>query len=57
MRNETRFRMVEKINPDRFHMLAKQAADHTTRRVAIYQQLAQLTVPHNGQAVVAEEEK
>ncbi len=45
MRNETRFRMVEKIDPKRFADLAVQAQDAATQRVAVYQQMAQLVVP------------
>jgi len=44
MRNETRFRMVEKIDPDRFKRLAKQANIETARRISMYQQLANLTL-------------
>jgi pyruvate-ferredoxin/flavodoxin oxidoreductase len=45
MRNETRFRMVEKIDPDRFRRLAAAARDHAARRVALYEQLAKITLP------------
>ncbi len=45
MRNETRFRMVEKIDPLRFRELAAAARDHAARRVALYQQLAHITLP------------
>jgi pyruvate-ferredoxin/flavodoxin oxidoreductase len=45
MRNETRFRMVEKINPERFRWLAQAARDHAARRVALYEQLARITLP------------
>jgi pyruvate-ferredoxin/flavodoxin oxidoreductase len=45
MRNETRFRMVEKINPERFRRLAVMARDHAARRVALYEQLARITYP------------
>ncbi len=45
MRNETRFRIVEKLDPARFRELGKQAQQHTTRRLALYQQLAELTLP------------
>jgi pyruvate-ferredoxin/flavodoxin oxidoreductase len=45
MRNETRFRMVEKINPERFRRLAVMARDHAARRVALYEQLAHITYP------------
>jgi pyruvate-ferredoxin/flavodoxin oxidoreductase len=45
MRNETRFRMVEKIDPERFRCLAAAARDQATRRVALYEQLARITLP------------
>jgi pyruvate-ferredoxin/flavodoxin oxidoreductase len=45
MRNETRFRMVEKIDPHRFRALAKAAQEGAARRVALYQQLARITLP------------
>ncbi|MEX0774688.1 MAG: pyruvate:ferredoxin (flavodoxin) oxidoreductase [Phycisphaeraceae bacterium] len=43
--NETRFRMVEKIDPDRFKRLAIESQRQALQRVALYQQLAQLAVP------------
>lgn len=45
MRNETRFRMVEKIDPQRFQWLANAAKEHSKRRVALYEQLANITLP------------
>ena len=45
MRNETRFRMVEKIDAGRFRRLAEAARDHAARRVALYEQLARITLP------------
>ncbi len=45
MRNETRFRMVEKMDPERFRRLAVEAANASARRVAIYDHMARLTVP------------
>jgi pyruvate-ferredoxin/flavodoxin oxidoreductase len=48
MRNETRFRMVEKIDPLRFRELAAAARDHAARRVALYQQLAHIVLPQAG---------
>ena len=45
MRNETRFRMVERRDPERFRRLMVAAEQMTTRRVALYQHLAKLTVP------------
>jgi len=45
MRNETRFRMVEKLDPKRFELLQKSAARSAAQRFAVYQQLAGVTVP------------
>jgi pyruvate-ferredoxin/flavodoxin oxidoreductase len=45
MRNETRFRMVEKQDPERFKRLLAMAEKSAKQRVAVYQQLAGLTVP------------
>jgi pyruvate-ferredoxin/flavodoxin oxidoreductase len=45
MRNETRFRMVEKLDPERFKRLSHLAEKQAKQRVGIYQQLAKLTVP------------
>ncbi len=45
MRNETRFRMVEKLDPERFKRLALMAERSTRQNVAVYQQLAGVTVP------------
>ncbi|MBI1336870.1 MAG: pyruvate:ferredoxin (flavodoxin) oxidoreductase [Phycisphaera sp.] len=44
MRNETRFRMVEKIDPDRFKLLAQESQRHTTRRIELYEHMAHLTL-------------
>ncbi len=45
MRSETRFRMVEKQDPQRFRMLAREAQRATARRIAMYQHMASLRVP------------
>ena len=45
MRNETRFRMVEKIDPERFKRLALMAEKNTRQNVAVYKQMAGITVP------------
>jgi pyruvate-ferredoxin/flavodoxin oxidoreductase len=45
MRNEGRFRMVEKENPDRFRHLVEQARRVTRERESVYRYLAGLTVP------------
>ena len=48
MRNETRFRMVEKIDPQRFQLLAAESARHAAQRVLLYRQLAALTLSADG---------
>ncbi|MCK6482684.1 MAG: pyruvate:ferredoxin (flavodoxin) oxidoreductase [Phycisphaerae bacterium] len=45
MSNETRFRMVELMDPERFRRLAVEAQQHATRRIAVYEHMAQLRVP------------
>jgi len=44
MQNETRFRMVEKIDPKRYADLAKAAQDEAAKRIAFYEQLAAVNV-------------
>lgn len=44
MQNETRFRMVEKIDAKRFAELAKAAQEEATKRIAFYEQLAAVNV-------------
>jgi pyruvate-ferredoxin/flavodoxin oxidoreductase len=48
MRNETRFRMVEKLDPRRFRWLAKAARDESARRVALYEQMSHIVLPKAG---------
>ncbi len=45
MRNESRFRVVERTNPERFKAFLKQAQEQAQQRYAVYQQLATITVP------------
>jgi pyruvate-ferredoxin/flavodoxin oxidoreductase len=45
MRNETRFRMVEKQDPVRFRRLLAKAEREARQRHAVYRQLAGLTIP------------
>jgi pyruvate-ferredoxin/flavodoxin oxidoreductase len=45
MRNETRFRMVEKQDPERFRRFLDEAQRQAAQRYAVYQQLAGITVP------------
>jgi len=52
MRNETRFRMVEKLDPERFKRLLMSAEKQARQRVAIYKQLSGLTVPQISDAEI-----
>jgi pyruvate-ferredoxin/flavodoxin oxidoreductase len=45
MENESRFRMVERIDPARYQRLAADAQREATQRFAVHQQLAGVTVP------------
>jgi hypothetical protein len=46
MRNEARFQMVEKLDPERFKRLLALAEKSSAQRFAVYQQLAGLTIPN-----------
>jgi len=46
MRNESRFRMIERADPARFKDFLEEAQAAATRRYAGYQQLAQITLPY-----------
>jgi pyruvate-ferredoxin/flavodoxin oxidoreductase len=45
MRNESRFRVLERSDPARFRGFLKEAQEAARRRYAMYQQLAGITVP------------
>jgi len=45
LRNETRFAMVEKIDPTRFRNLSEAAVRNTSQRLALYQELAKIAFP------------
>jgi pyruvate-ferredoxin/flavodoxin oxidoreductase len=45
MKNETRFRMVEKIDPQRFQYFAVEAQKAAERRLAVYDHLSKLKLP------------
>lgn len=45
MRNETRFRMVEKIDPQRFQRFAVEAQKAAERRMSVYEHLSKLRLP------------
>ena len=53
MRNEARFRMVEKLDPARFKALSEMQAEHSAQRVALYQKLAEIRFPLDRQAPAA----
>jgi len=53
MKNETRFRMVEAIDPVRFRAFAAAAQRAAVRRMAIYEHLANLRVSGDGRQPVA----
>lgn len=46
MRNEARFRIVERLDPERFRRLAAAAREHSACRVALYEQLARIVLPN-----------
>jgi pyruvate-ferredoxin/flavodoxin oxidoreductase len=48
MRNEGRFRMVEKADPERFKALSRAAQREARQRYAVYKQLAGITIPREG---------
>ena len=56
MRNETRFRIAEKVNPKNFHELVARAEKDALERYAIYEQLAGVKVP-SGEKAPKEEKK
>jgi pyruvate-ferredoxin/flavodoxin oxidoreductase len=45
MRNESRFRMIERADPARFKHFLEEAQAEAQRRYAVYEQLAGITVP------------
>jgi hypothetical protein len=46
MRNEARFRVIERTNPTRFKDFARQSQTAAAQRYALYRQMAGITVPH-----------
>ena len=50
MRSETRFRMVEKLDPERFKRLLEEGQRFAEQRFALYQQLAGMSVPRQAPA-------
>jgi pyruvate-ferredoxin/flavodoxin oxidoreductase len=53
MRNESRFRVVERADPARFKAFLKEAQEAARRRYSIYQQLADIRVPLDERATDA----
>jgi pyruvate-ferredoxin/flavodoxin oxidoreductase len=45
MRNEARFRVIERTDPARFKRFVKESQEAAQQRYAVYQQLAGITVP------------
>jgi pyruvate-ferredoxin/flavodoxin oxidoreductase len=45
MRNELRFRIVERLDAERFHRFTVAARRHAERRIALYEQLAKIILP------------
>jgi hypothetical protein len=45
MRNESRFRMIERADPARYKHFLAESQLQAQRRYAVYQQLAGITVP------------
>jgi pyruvate-ferredoxin/flavodoxin oxidoreductase len=48
LRNETRFAMVEKIDPERFARLSEASVRNTAQRLALYQELGKIAYPVTG---------
>ena len=49
MQNETRFRMVEKMDPARYRALAQSAQDHVRKQTEFYRQFADITYSVKGE--------
>ena len=45
MRNESRFRMVERADPARYKKFVEESQEAARRRYLVYQQLAGISVP------------
>jgi pyruvate-ferredoxin/flavodoxin oxidoreductase len=45
MRNESRFRMIERADPERYRKFVDESEDAARRRYIVYQQLAGISVP------------
>jgi pyruvate-ferredoxin/flavodoxin oxidoreductase len=49
MQGETRFRMVERMNPTRFREFAVASQEAAERRIATYKHIAQLRLPRGSE--------
>ncbi len=56
MRNETRFRMIEKMNPERFKVLAEEAQESATHRWKLLEQMASIHFPADAAATTSSED-
>jgi len=56
MKLEARFRMVEKMDPVRYKMLLEAAQDNASKRWAVYEHLAGMTLPRQEAAEEADNE-
>jgi len=57
VQRETRFRMVERLNPERYNYLMMKAQIEASQRYAIYKQLSGVTVPKIGEEEGAKKEE
>jgi hypothetical protein len=48
MRGEARFRMTERLDPERYRTLQRWAQRSAEERYGIYEQLSRVTVPQRG---------
>ena len=51
MSAETRFRIVERLDPLRYRRFLEEAQEQALKRYAVYQQLAGITIPQSGKPV------
>jgi hypothetical protein len=57
MRNEARFRMVERMDPEAFRDFARRSQLAAERRIATYQHFATLRLPKPAAMITASAEK
>jgi pyruvate-ferredoxin/flavodoxin oxidoreductase len=56
-RNEARFRLVERRDPERFRLLSSAAQRVAAQRISMYRHMAQLTLPETAETGAATSEK